>query len=241
MRTLTTLAAAAAVALPTAASLLIVPAAFAAAPGDNGTVKIHDVKTDEELTKNEPHVCEFYLAAFTFDPQQNVTWKIQTQAPTKPKDVVVEKGAFELDGNGNGRTDDLALPDGHYKLIWNFDGENGKAKHKVFWIDCEDGDDGGPSAPPSGDPSGDPSSEPSGEPSGEPSTDHSGEPSGEPSADPSDDASTTAPAPSPTPQGGSGDLAETGSSAPVGLLVTGAAVLLGAGAVLTRRRLGNRG
>ncbi|MET8405784.1 hypothetical protein ABZV53_42660, partial [Streptomyces sp900116325] len=42
-----------------AAALLFAPSAHATAPGDNGTVKIHDATTGEELRKNEPHVCTF--------------------------------------------------------------------------------------------------------------------------------------------------------------------------------------
>ncbi|MEV8205639.1 hypothetical protein AB0P40_09670, partial [Streptomyces sp. NPDC079189] len=37
-----------------AAALLLAPSAHATAPGDNGTVKIHDATTGEELRKNEP-------------------------------------------------------------------------------------------------------------------------------------------------------------------------------------------
>ncbi len=39
--------------------------------------------------------------------------------------------------NGVGHTDELGLPDGHYKLTWNFDGEHGQAKQKVFWVACK--------------------------------------------------------------------------------------------------------
>ncbi|MFG2261229.1 hypothetical protein ACGFNZ_53775, partial [Streptomyces mirabilis] len=39
----------------------------------------------------------------------------------------VKSGAITQDGQGHGRTDDLSLPDGHYKLFWNFDGEKGAA------------------------------------------------------------------------------------------------------------------
>jgi hypothetical protein len=34
----------------------LAPAAHATAPGDNGTVKIHDAQTGEDLRRNEPHV-----------------------------------------------------------------------------------------------------------------------------------------------------------------------------------------
>jgi LPXTG-motif cell wall-anchored protein len=220
MRTLTRAGALSAVA---AAALLCAPAAaHATAPGDNGTVKIHDATTGEELRKNEPHVCSFYLDAFGFDSVQEVDWHIEAWAPTAGvKGETVKSGAITLDGEGHGRTADLSLPDGHYKLFWNFDGENGRAKHKVFWTDCEDEEQGGGSTV-SPSPSASASTTPGGstaDPSASPST--------------SSDVATSA---SPSAQGGDGDLAETGNGAPVGLLSAGAAALLAAGGYLLLRR-----
>ncbi|MFE5816456.1 LPXTG cell wall anchor domain-containing protein [Streptomyces sp. NPDC056479] len=217
MRTLSRAGALSAVA---AAALLSAPAAaHATAPGDNGTVKIHDATTGAELRKNEPHVCEFYLDAFGFDAVQQVSWHIEAWAPTAAvKGETVESGAITLDGDGHGRTEDMTLPDGHYKLFWNFAGEKGSAKHKVFWTDCADEEEGGgTTATPSATES-EPGSETPGEPAPSPST------SGEA-------------APSASPQGGAeGDLAETGNGAPVGLLSAAAAALLGAGGYLAFRR-----
>ncbi|MFF3244359.1 LPXTG cell wall anchor domain-containing protein [Streptomyces sp. NPDC002870] len=203
-----------------ALSLTAAPSALATPPGDNGTVKIHDAKTGEELRKNEPHVCSFYLDAFGFDGGQEVDWKIVEMPPTGTKGTVADSGSLTLDGEGHGRTDDKTLPDGHYKLVWNFDGEHGEAKHKVFWTECED--DGKPSEEPTGKPSEKPSEEPSEEPTEEPTSSTS--PSAAPSA-----------APSPSPAGG-GDLAETGSSAPIGAISAVAAALVGAGGYLIARR-----
>ncbi|MFJ9755612.1 LPXTG cell wall anchor domain-containing protein [Streptomyces sp. NPDC101149] len=205
------------------AVLLLAPAAHATAPGDNGTVKIHDAKTGEELRRNEPHVCTFYLDAFGFDAVQQVDWHIEAWAPTAAtKGETVKSGALVLDAVGHGRTADLSLPDGHYKLFWNFNGEKGAAKHKVFWTDCKGSEGGGggttPSAPASPSPSG--SAGATAAPSAS---------SGEGGAAPSAAASRSA-------QGGSGDLAETGSSAPVGLLSGAAAALVAAGAYLALRR-----
>jgi hypothetical protein len=115
----------------------IVPAGPAAAPaGDNGTVKIHDSGTSVTDPANEPLVCVFYLDAFGFDPAQSVSWRIESWPPTGDG-TVVASGVLTLDASGNGRTDDMTLADGHYKLFWNFTGENGSAKHKVFWVACE--------------------------------------------------------------------------------------------------------
>jgi hypothetical protein len=77
-----------------------------------------------------------YLDAFGFDPGQSVSWSIKSWPPTGDR-TVVASGTLTLDSQGNGRTDDMTLPDGHYKLFWNFTGENGSAKHKVFWVSCE--------------------------------------------------------------------------------------------------------
>ncbi|WP_406330622.1 LPXTG cell wall anchor domain-containing protein [Streptomyces sp. NBC_00203] len=207
------------------AALLIAPtAAHATVPGDNGTVKIHDATTGDELRKNEPHVCTFYLDAFGFDGVQEVDWHIEAWAPTADsKGETVKSGEITLDAEGHGRTNDLSLPDGHYKLFWNFDGEKGAAKHKVFWTDCEDSGGGGSTPSTSATPSA----------SASPSS-TVGE-----SASPTPSASSGETAPSvsssPSAQGG-GDLAETGSSAPVGLLSAAAAALVGAGGYLVFRR-----
>lgn len=222
MRTLTRVGALSAVA---AAAVFSAPAAAhamatAAGPGDNGTVKIHDAGTGEELRKNEPHVCEFYLDAFGFDSVQKVDWHIEAWAPTAAvKGETVKSGAITLDGEGHGRTSDMTLPDGHYKLFWNFEGEKGSAKHKVFWTECENGDDGeqggGTTATPSASSPGSESETP-----GDSTTE-----------------SAAAPSSSPSPQGDAeGDLAETGNGAPVGLLSAAAAALLGAGGYLVFRR-----
>lgn len=209
------------VSVAAAASLLLAPAAYATPNGDNGTVKIHDATTDELLKKNEPHVCTFYLDAFGFDGGQDVSWQIIEMPPTGTKGTVAETGSLTLDAEGHGRTSDLSLADGHYKLVWNFDGENGRAKHKVFWTDCnEDGNEPSPATEDSAE-------------SPEPSTEES---SPEPGAS---EAGGTEPSSEPSPNGG-GDLAETGSSIPAGALAAAAASLLGAGAYLVLRRRNGR-
>ncbi|GGN62697.1 hypothetical protein GCM10011579_030160 [Streptomyces albiflavescens] len=217
MRTLTR---AGALVAGASAVLLIAPSAHATAPGDNGTVKIHDATTGEELRKNEPHVCTFYLDAFGFDGVQQVDWHIEAWAPTAAtKGETVKSGALTLDAEGHGRTDDLSLPDGHYKLFWNFDGEKGAAKHKVFWTDCADEQEGGSTPSSSASPTSTAGA------SASPTSPAPGE-----SAEAAPSASS-----SPSAQGG-GDLAETGSSAPVGALSAAAAALVAAGGYLVFRR-----
>jgi LPXTG-motif cell wall-anchored protein len=208
------------------AALLTAPVAHATPSGDNGTVKIHDAATDEELRRNEPHVCAFYLDAFGFDGDQQVDWHIESWVPAADvKGETVKSGELALDTKGHGRTDDLSLPNGRYKLFWNFDGEKGSAKHKVFWTDCaESGEEGGNGSTPSGAPSASVS------PSGTTEVAEAVEAVAQPSS------SSSSGAPSTQGSGSSSDLAETGSGAPVGLISAAAAALLGAGGYLVFRR-----
>ena len=96
------------------------PAALAQPGGDNGDVKIHEVGTPFDDQRNEPKVCDFYLAAFNFDPEERVTWTIRTQPEvsggaqlpnaTHPDNTVT------IEQDGTAQTIPLALPDGQYKL-----------------------------------------------------------------------------------------------------------------------------
>lgn len=115
-------------------------------PGDNGDVKVHRSATSADDPRNEPKVCKFYLVGFNFDAGQQVSWKIRSWPPTGDR-TVVSDGTLTLDADGHGRTPDMGLPDGHYKLFWNFDGEHGKAKHKVFWVKCAPGKPNPPEQP----------------------------------------------------------------------------------------------
>ena len=103
--------------------------------GDNGTVKVHRSTTSAEDPRNEPHVCGFYLVGFHFDAGQQVSWRIVSWPPTGNRTEVLH-GTLTLGQDGHGRTNDLSLTNGHYKLYWNFNGENGRAKQKVFWVKC---------------------------------------------------------------------------------------------------------
>ncbi|MEU9475376.1 hypothetical protein [Streptomyces sp. NPDC048191] len=219
------------------AALFLAPAAHAAPPGDNGDVKIHKSSTDQYDERNEPHVCSFYLDAFHFDGGQQVGWHIEVWAPTGgTKGTTVKSGALSLDADGHGRTADMTLPDGHYKLFWNFAGEKGAAKHKVFWTDCQGSGSGG-GAPSSGPSSGTTSSaSPAPSSSASPSASSSSPASAAPSS-----SSSPAPSSSPSAQGGGGGLAETGNGVPVGALSGVAAALVGAGGYLVARRLRARG
>jgi hypothetical protein len=230
-----TLIRAGAVSAGLSAALFLAPAAHAAPPGDNGDVKIHESSTDEHDERNQPHVCSFYLDAFHFDGGQQVDWRIEVWAPTGgTKGATVKSGALSLDGDGHGRTADMTLPDGHYKLFWNFVGETGSAKHKVFWTDCQ-GSGGGGGTPSSGPSSG---SSSSGSPA--PSASSSASPSSSALGSASSSSPVPAVSSSPSAQGGGG-LAETGNGVPVGALAGAAALLVAAGGCLVVRRRTARG
>jgi hypothetical protein len=196
--------------------------AAAVGKGDNGTVKIHRSTTPVTGRRNEPHVCIFYLDAFGFDAGQSVSWQIKSWPPTGDRSVV-SSGALALDGNGGGFTGDMTLPNGHYKLLWNFTGEHGHAKQKVFWVAC-----GAPTSPPPTSPP--PTSPP---PTSPPPT----------SPPPAPMASSQAPAPGPSSSPPSeGGLPTTGW--PLALIAAAGVALLGTGGtaiVAARRRRGLHG
>jgi hypothetical protein len=203
--------------------------------GDNGTVKIHRTTTAADDRRNEPHVCDFYLVGFNFDREQRAGWRIVEWAPTGNKETVRLTGTLVLDANGHGRTVDLSLADGHYKLYWNFTGENGFAKQKVFWVECAKPPTGPPPTSPTATPTPSPSATPTptvSPPSATPSTTPS-----EGAGQPSDPGSPPAEQAAQSEEKG-GDLPRTGF---VGRLLAGlgaALILGGAAAILlaSRRR-----
>jgi hypothetical protein len=223
-------------------AMALAPAAASAAaqaPGDNGTVKVHRSTTPAGDPRNEPKVCSFYLVGFQFDPAQEVSWYIKSWPPTAGGERrTVLTGTLTLGADGHGRTNDLSLPDGHYKLFWNFEGENGFAKQKVFWVDCP---------APSGTPTPTPPATPTPTPSG-PGGGHQ-QPPGKPStSSPTPSPTRSTPSVSESPQttmpphqnaggeGGGGGLPVTGFT---GALLAGiglALVLGGSAAVVLSRR-----
>jgi hypothetical protein len=109
------------------------------APGNNGTVKIHEGGTETEpIVRNEPHVCTFHLHFFFADAAQTGDWWIESWPPTGDGTVVLS-GTYTTDANGEYRTPPApgtySLPDGHYKLFWQGRNEQ-NVKHKVFWVEC---------------------------------------------------------------------------------------------------------
>lgn len=154
-------------------------------PGDNGDVKIHKTTTSPDDHRNQPHVCGFYLVGFNFDSGEQVSWRILAWPPTGNREKVLD-GTLTLDNGGHGRTNDLSLPNGHYKLVWNFAGEHGKAKHKVFWVKCKPGTTPSPAPTSSAQPSQTPSTSPSTAPNTTPSVKPSEPPAPTPTPVPTD-------------------------------------------------------
>ncbi|RKS05225.1 LPXTG-motif cell wall-anchored protein [Nocardiopsis sp. Huas11] len=218
--------------------------------GDNGTVKIHDPLTPEDDRRNVPKVCEFQIAAFGFDAAQDVSWEITTQGG-KPSDrEVVLSDTIVLDDEGEGLTELQELPNGHYRLNWTFEGENGNGKHKVFKVKCDEVDPTEePTVTPTEDPTEEPTETPTEEPTENPTEDPTEDPTPDPTNGPTDPAESdgpTDPAESDEPTtpadesgvpGESGGLPVTGTAL-AGLVAAGAVAIAGGGAAVyfTRKR-----
>ncbi|WP_050669385.1 hypothetical protein [Luteipulveratus halotolerans] len=144
--------------------------AVAAPPGNNGTLKVHELGTPDGTPSNDPKVCKFNFEAFGLDPNQSgdITIKPQGGDSDATQTVVVHLET-DADGNGstvyinddsNGETDGLTLENGHYKatLDKKFGTDPGrKAKSKVLKIKCKDE----PTEPPTSSTSTEPSEPPS--------------------------------------------------------------------------------
>ncbi|MEV4115598.1 hypothetical protein [Nonomuraea sp. NPDC049695] len=118
------------------AALAISGAAPAAAvqTTSRGDVKVHNYTTREDNPRDDPQVCcVFYLVGFDFERDQKVTWEIKSW----PNGPVVKSGALVLDSRGHGRTADITLPAGQYKVFWTATGKHGTTtKYKVFKVKC---------------------------------------------------------------------------------------------------------
>ncbi|MGW0968538.1 hypothetical protein [Streptomyces sp. NPDC002516] len=121
-------------ALAVAGTALLGAPAAVAAPGDNGDVKVHDANTPFDDQRDDPKVCHFYLDGFNFDGGQRIAWSIATQPHVAGGATLA--GTLFTSATGRGRTGDLTLPDGQYKVTWNLQGANGAGKTKVFKVDC---------------------------------------------------------------------------------------------------------
>ncbi|WP_405738633.1 hypothetical protein OG885_35405 [Streptomyces sp. NBC_00028] len=124
-------------ALTVAGTVLIgVPGTAAAAPGDNGDVKIHKTGTPPGDPSNEPKVCDFYLDAVNFDALEHFTYTIDGQGNGPNAGTGHLAGSATADAQGAAHTGTLTLSDGLYKLVWKGDNWQGAGKQKVFTVDC---------------------------------------------------------------------------------------------------------
>ncbi|THA26036.1 LPXTG cell wall anchor domain-containing protein [Streptomyces sp. RKND-216] len=229
------LSSASAVTVAAAASLLWVPAAFAS-PHGSGTVRMHDAASGRQLAGEDRRVCSFFLAAVGFDGRQQVGWKVVERATG----TVAETGELLLDGAGSGRSGDLALDEGRYRLVWDQRGADGEGSgRRAFEVDCdgvpeeETADGPQASVPPSPSASAEPGA------GGEDAETADGDSGSATTSTPTATEPAADGGAGPTPNGSderSGDLAETGSEVPAGALAAAGASLLGAGTYLVLRR-----
>ncbi|HEX5598134.1 MAG TPA: LPXTG cell wall anchor domain-containing protein [Micromonosporaceae bacterium] len=213
-----------------AACLAILPPATAVAAdprGNNGTVKIGEVRVDgvdHRDHANHPHVpCDFELRFFNFDKDQTASITFTIHPPSGSGEVLLNEhqvvsddpagGGQDLDavftysGNdfGLGRFQQHPKQGYHVKLTIKSDGVPGGVKHKTFWLKCLSTTPGEPA----------------------------------PSDAPIPTESSTAPgeAPSTSPASDDGGLPVTGAAA--GAIALGGLALVGGGAallVMRRRR-----
>jgi hypothetical protein len=120
------------------------------APGNNGTLKIHELGTPSGFEDNDPKVCIFNIEGFSFDPGQTGYLVLATQGGDGPTNPDVGPVAFgPTDDSGyyatlyfNGDSG-ITVPDGHYKAtlygkqLPTGDLTDVKAKSKVFKVSCE--------------------------------------------------------------------------------------------------------
>ena len=135
-------------------------------PGNNGTVKIHDVAGDPSH-HNVPHVdCDFWVPMWGFDAGQDMTVSFAGQAPTG-KDTPVTFTALNGNtltspddaGGGNDFDGELGFTttaeslqsqlgdpqpeQGYHVKMTVATGAPGGFKYKVFWINCTSAPTGG--------------------------------------------------------------------------------------------------
>ena len=116
-----------------------------AAPGNNGTLKVHEFGTPANSESNDPKVCVFNFEAFGLDANQTGNVTIEAQSPTDPITPVVIPLTTNASGDGqtspyvNAQGSPYVLQNGHYKATLDnkFGTDQGdKAKSKVFKVEC---------------------------------------------------------------------------------------------------------
>lgn len=118
-------------------------------PGNNGTLKVHELGTPSGTENNDPKVCKFNLEGFGFDAGQSgyIMFDAQGKDSSAVSSTVkynfgptsANGFAVSQDFNNGGAT----LANGHYKATLygkdtgqNIDLTDVKAKSKVFKVNC---------------------------------------------------------------------------------------------------------
>jgi len=182
--------------------LLAVAPGSAVLAGNNGTVKIHEGSDHSDPPKtdknNQPHVCTFHIHGFGFDADDSGVWRIYDWPPTGTKSEV-------LAGTWSGsewQSQVISLPDGHYRLVTDIDGDTNDAKdddttadkHKEFWVECA-----APTASPTEAPTEAPTEQPTEAPTEQPTEGPTEQPTEAPTEQPTD-TPTEQPTEAPTEQ-----------------------------------------
>ncbi|HEX5578567.1 MAG TPA: hypothetical protein VFY43_02760, partial [Candidatus Limnocylindria bacterium] len=118
--------------------VLSIAPAMAAKGGNAGVAKIHDASTglEAEEQANEAWVCTFWVGFYASNPAETGSWQILSWPPTGDGTVLVS-GTYDTSDDGVDATADQSLGEGHYRLVWQTDGDNNE-KHKAFWVECAD-------------------------------------------------------------------------------------------------------
>ncbi|MFP5256396.1 MAG: hypothetical protein ACLGI8_11165 [Acidimicrobiia bacterium] len=110
------------------------------APGNAGTVKVHEVGTADDDRRNEPKLCDFRIVGFGFpaDAHLEVTIAGHGGPNAGPSTFDTEVATEQLSATGDWAIDGPTLEDGMYKLEVENTTAPGGPKQKVFKIDCPD-------------------------------------------------------------------------------------------------------
>ncbi|MDT7538504.1 MAG: hypothetical protein QOI82_2089 [Actinomycetota bacterium] len=125
-------------------------------PGNNGTIKIDYAAPADSGHANRPHPgCAFQLRMFNFDENQTGTITFVGQAPTKLGTLLTQTHVLLSDDAAGGGQDvdevysytaqqlgligkPQAKQGWHIKVSVDADNAPGGAKHKVFWLKCDE-------------------------------------------------------------------------------------------------------
>jgi hypothetical protein len=125
-------------------------------PGNNGTIKIDYAAPADSGHANRPHPgCAFQLRMFNFDDDQTGTITFVGQAPTKLGTLLTQTHVLLSDDAAGGGQDvdevysytaqqlgligkPQAKQGWHIKVSVDADNAPGGAKHKVFWLTCDE-------------------------------------------------------------------------------------------------------